>query len=197
MSDYDAAFGPMGAVTLAGLDAESVKTLQRNLNSLGYGPLDVDGIIGPMTTKAAQAFWNERGPGGEVPFDANLTNTVAKHAKAGGTIGGNVKYEVPAGGSVPVAQPFYKKPAFLFGALALAGVVGYVAWRANGSSLGGVDASLSAADELATERKKRRTKRDAAEKCGRTPDVDFDDGEEFERDAPTLPSLPHAVPVES
>ncbi len=46
---------------LSGLDQSTVKTFQQQLNARGFGPLVVDGILGPKTSAAVRAFQQKAG----------------------------------------------------------------------------------------------------------------------------------------
>ena len=52
----DGSGSPHAAAMTAALDASTVRQVQSRLNTLGYGPLAADGILGPKTLRALGKF---------------------------------------------------------------------------------------------------------------------------------------------
>lgn len=185
---YDAAFGPMGTLAstpTSPFTADEVKELQRALNALGYGPLVVDGILGPKTDAAMGAFASATN---YVPSSkstsANRFELRDLIVRAAANRSGQSQGNLPAtgGAAAAAAQPFYKNP-WVLGTLALAAVAGYIAWRASGKSTGAVSGHDDEPERR--ERRGRKAKRSLGdEKCGRTPMAGFEDGEPVELEAP-------------
>jgi hypothetical protein len=75
-----------------GSQGAQVRTLQRLLNKLGFGPLDVDGIFGPLTQAALRRFQAKRkldvnGVAGDKTWEALLGHKITIKAPASGGAG--------------------------------------------------------------------------------------------------------------
>jgi peptidoglycan hydrolase-like protein with peptidoglycan-binding domain len=178
---YDAAFGPMGGLSAVtrNFTSDEVKEIQRALNLLGYGPLEVDGILGEKTTAAVNAFDSTRGVrvGWGNPFALRDGILAAAAKQKSDTTQHEQPVKLP-----PVAQPFYKNP-WVLGTVALAAVAGYIAWRASGKSAGAVSGHDDEPERR--ERRGRKPKRSLGdEKCGRSPMAGFEEGEAVELETP-------------
>ncbi len=172
-TQYDAAFGktaPMG--TGGSVPAEDIAKLQRALNVMGFGPIATDGQMSEQlnTTlfKLAQMVPGAFSYSGTVSPD--VVQAVLKLQAGGGQLTPSGSSNVTKSPEAVAAElPFYKRPVVMLGAAA-AGIIAYVMWRSSSSEskpVAGVE----------TKPRKRKT-----EKCGRAPEVDFDDGEEVEVD---------------
>lgn len=183
MSDfYDPAFGPMGDHLAAAAAVQSSNALvgevQKLLNSRGFGPLEVDGILGPRTSAALKAFYAALGMSwdGQVTSDT-LKLLASKQAASPMSTEGMNKPWLSQTAPALEQKPWWKRPEMLLGAAAVVGVVGYVAWRAGafGPAKSLADGGELGDGELGAHKPKR--KKAKVEKCDRLPDVDFADGE--------------------
>lgn len=179
--EYDAAFGPMGMIssspTMPPRDPEYVKRLQRALNALGYGPLVVDGLWGPKTQAAMVSFVETLGyqrPITDAEILSEAENRVAQRNAAQDK--STAQADAIKAAKMAAAQntPLYKNP-WVWGAVAAAGLVAYVMYRA----------SEGKAAVAGVEEKKRSPSRSrSSTRCGRTPDMTFDEGSPIELEAP-------------
>ena len=169
MSEYDAAFGPMGAtpvdgtsppLTAAGGPNGNVRTLQNGLNELGFGPLATTGVIGPETLTALAKFYADKGVDGwsydvSGASDQQVLNDVIRAVlnarKSRGSVTGAA--QVAASNAAKAAGliaddgttlPFWKNPKVLIGA-AVVGVVAYLWMRSDSGDSGSSDLKASPA----------------------------------------------------
>lgn len=168
MSDgtaQDAAFGPVGnlgssAVNLDGL----VRQLQQALNARGFGPLAVSGQLDAPTVDALRRAGVSIDPNA---LDLAKLQQVATQLMA-----------PPIGPNAPPAdQPIWKRPNFWLGAVAVAAVVGYVAYRAGAFDSSPLGEAHEPEDEPEKPEKKHyKAVKKPKEKCS-TELPDFDEAE--------------------
>jgi hypothetical protein len=194
VSEYDAAFGPMGAapdgtsppLTSAGGPNGNVRTLQNGLNELGFGPIATTGLVDAPTLTALTKFYADKGVANWTPdtsgaSDQQILNDVIRAVlnarKSRGSVTGAA--QVAASNAAKAAGvlnddgtvvPFWKNPKVLIGA-AVVGVVAYFWMRSsNGESLASAPAGAAPVagvpDDLPAlaPTKSRKTWRDAPRK---------------------------------
>lgn len=197
---HDAAFGPQGPAS--GVPEGFGNTvpqpeplfveLQNLLNAKGYGPVAVTGLDSPDFVDAIKRFRAAIGkPWAGGAGDVLNLQEVLQQLKAAGVAPPGTVAPPTVGimqGAAASNQPFWKHPKFIWGALAVAGVVGYIAYRTGklDDTLSGL--GLSGSDEPEKPRRAHRRVKPSEPtseptKCSRLPDVDFAD------------AVPLAVPV--
>jgi hypothetical protein len=189
MEAFSAAFGHLALA----YDA-NVEKAQRLLNQLGYGPLKVDGLLGPET-RAAMQKWAARhnfswsgstvSPSELARMEKDLS--AIKIQKSGGssmsteTASSTSTGEKPTSGDAKsdAKPPLFKAfpwvtPTVLAGGIIVLSLVGYLWWRSKQKgSLFGLDGEEGDVWESPCfPRESARTR------CSRAPSVDFSEGEE-------------------
>ena len=174
VSANDAAFGPTSAPSGVGSAAqmspeqvariEATKKLQMALNARGFGPIVVSGHLDSSTQDALRrAGFTVSSPPVAAELELALSRLTAPPIGPNAVFAPNV--------------PLWKRPNFWLGAVAVAAVVGYVAYRSGAIQLSG--AKLDEDDdepELEPEVKKPTKRKAEKPKCS-TSFPDFDTAE--------------------
>lgn len=182
--------GYLSAPAAAGTSDPLVANAQASLNRYGYGPLAVDGILGPKTTEALNQWHASRGMTWDGKVTPALVEQLAKEAPTSTARLQPLPATTTPAALQPQAVPFYKNPLFIALAVAGLGAVGYLMWRAEDIKKALAGDVEPEGDEEPVKGKRRRTKTER-EKCGLTPDWDSA-GQPVRT---SLTELPYAVPV--
>lgn len=165
----DAAFGPQQSVGSAPqMSPEAiarmavVKKLQLALNARGFGPITVSGHLDDPTLDALRRAGIDGGTREAPAFDRLEQAAVRLSAPA---IGPNAVFAPEV--------PLWKRPNFWLGAVAVAAIVGYVAYRSGAVQLSGAKVDEEEDEPELDEPKPRKKRR---EKCS-TDFPDFDNAE--------------------
>lgn len=164
MNLNDPAFGSTlpGTFALGTLEASTpeVAEAQRLLNALGFGPLAVDGILGPKTQRALADFYaTHRKQSPPAVVDKTVLDVLRSAATKAADKAVAVVTTTTNASAPPKAFPW--TPAVLVGGVALLALLGYLWWRSSQGSLG------DDGEEESDDDKKR---------CRRTPDVVWESG---------------------
>lgn len=133
MDLYDPAFGPMGNLSTPISYDKNVENAQRLLNALGFGPLRVDGLLGPETSKSMQAWSATLGQswGGTITaadvqrMQAKLKTSTATSLVASSTSTGETL------ASPPIKALPWLTPTMLAGGVVAVAIIGYLWWRSS------------------------------------------------------------------
>jgi peptidoglycan hydrolase-like protein with peptidoglycan-binding domain len=221
---YDAAFGPqadgdpndptgqlrhmgylaqmngMGATGTGGPATQSsssnalVGQAQTELNRIGFGPLEVDGILGPNTSNALRAFYATKNQS----WNGQVTQATVAELIASGSRLPAPRSAPPVATTPAPAQPFYKSPTFIVLAVAGIGTAAYLMWRAGDAAKG---ALAGDDDEPEHDEGRRGPGRPKKPKVSRAKCAIGDDEPSWTSAKPVsltskLPPIPGADPVE-